>query len=144
VGSPAPDFTTGTLDGKAVHLSDLKGKAVLLNFWATWCAACRSEMPAIQKALDGSRERGFEVIGINFRESNQAAMRRFLEGAGVRYGSALDPDGKIADAYNVTAGLPVSIFIDRQGAIALIQVGLMSEDFINQQVAGLLSPVPTV
>ncbi len=138
VGAPGIDFTASTLDGTTVRLSGLRGHPVLINFWATWCAACRSEMPAIQRTWDQYHRRGLEVLAVDFREADRDAIRRFLEAAGVRYGSALDPDGTIAQAYGVTFGLPVSVFVDRSGRVALIQTGPMTPDFINQTVTGLL------
>jgi cytochrome c biogenesis protein CcmG, thiol:disulfide interchange protein DsbE len=138
VGSPAIDFKAGTLDGSTVRLSALRGHAVLINFWATWCTACRSEMPAIQQAWDRDHARGFDVVAIDYRESDRDGMRRFLAAAGVRYGSALDPDGVIAQAYGVSLGLPVSVFVDRGGRVALIQTGPMAPDFIDQNVTALL------
>jgi cytochrome c biogenesis protein CcmG, thiol:disulfide interchange protein DsbE len=138
VGSPAIDFKAATLDGATVQLSAFRGHAVLINFWATWCAACRSEMPAIQRAWDRYQARGLEVVAIDYRETDRDAMRRFLAAAGVRYGSALDPDGVIAQAYGVSLGLPVSVFVDRGGRVALIQTGPMAPDFIDQNVTALL------
>ncbi len=142
VGSAALDFRATTLDGGALDLHSLRGKAVLLNFWATWCASCRSEMPAIQAAWERYRAEGLEVVGVNFREADASAQRQFLKQAGVHYPSGLDPDGKIADAYQVTIGLPVTIFIDRGGIVTFIQTGAMSPDFIAAQVLRTLSPQP--
>ena len=139
VGSPAIDFRAARLDGATVQLGALHGHVVLINFWATWCAACRSEMPAIQQVWDREHVRGFEVVAIDYRESDRDGMRRFLRSAGVRYGSALDPDGVIAQAYGVSLGLPVSVFVDRGGRVALIQTGPMAPDFIDQTVAPLLA-----
>ena len=142
VGSAALDFRATTLDGRALDLHSLRGKGVLLNFWATWCASCRSEMPAIQAAWGRHRAGGLEVVGINFRQADASAQRQFLRQVGVQYPSVLDPDGKIADAYQVTIGLPVSIFIDRAGMVTFIQTGPMSPDFIEAQVSRTLSHQP--
>jgi peroxiredoxin len=138
VGSPAIEFRASTLDAGTVRLSALRGHPMLINFWATWCAACRSEMPAIQRAWDQYHARGFEVVAIDYRETDPDAMRRFLQSAGVRYGSALDPDGVIAQAYGVSFGLPVSVFVDRNARVAVIQTGPMAPDFIDQNVTALL------
>jgi len=142
VGSAALDFRATTLDGGALDLHSLRGKAVLLNFWATWCASGRSEMPAIQAAWVRHRAGGLEVVGVNFRQADASAQRRFLKQVGVQYPSVLDPDGKIADAHHVTIGLPVSIFIDRAGIVTFIQTGPMSPDFIEAQLLRTLSPQP--
>ncbi len=138
VGRPAPDFVTPTLDGQSIRLSQFRGKPVLVNFWATWCTACRAEMPAIERVWERHRAQGFQVVEVDYQELNQGAMRSFLRDVGVHFGSALDPDGKIAAAYGVTIGLPDSIFIDRHGIIRVIHLGEMSPDYIEQQVLGIL------
>jgi cytochrome c biogenesis protein CcmG, thiol:disulfide interchange protein DsbE len=138
VGRLAPDFVTPTLDGPSVRLSQFRGRPVLVNFWATWCTACRAEMPAIQRVWERHRAQGFQVLEVDYQELNQAAMRSFLRDVGAHFGSALDPDGKIAAAYGVTIGLPHSFFIDRHGIIRVIHLGEMPPDYIEQQVLELL------
>ena len=138
VGRAAPDFTTPALNSGTVRLSSLRGKVVLINFWATWCTACQAEMPAIEQVWDRYRGRGLDVIAVDFRESNKAAMRRFLSQVGAKFTAALDPDGKIADAYGVTFGLPTSVFVDRTGTVRVIHLGQMAPDFIDQQALALL------
>jgi len=126
VGHSAPDFTTPTLSGGTLRLSSLRGNVVLINFWATWCTACQDEMPAIEQVWDRYRGRGLEVIAVDFREGNKAAMQRFLKQVGAKFTAALDPDGKIADAYGVTFGLPTSVFVDRDGMVRVIHLGQMA------------------
>ncbi len=138
VGRLAPDFVTPTLDGQSVRLSQFRGKPVLVNFWATWCTACRAEMPAIERVWERHRAQGFQVLEVDYQELNQPAMRSFLREVGVHFGSALDPDGKIAAAYGVAIGLPDSFFIDRHGIIRVIHLGEMPPDYIEQQVQELL------
>jgi peroxiredoxin len=138
VGHAAPDFTTPALNGGTVRLSSLRGKVVLINFWATWCTACQAEMPAIEQVWDRYRGRGLEVIAVDFREGNKPAMQRFLGQVGAKFTAALDPDGKIADAYGVTFGLPTSVFVDRDGTVRVIHLGQMAPDFIDQQALSLL------
>ena len=138
VGHAAPDFTTPALNGRTVRLSSLRGKVVLINFWATWCTACQAEMPAIEQVWDRYRGRGLDVIAVDFREGNKAAMQRFLSQVGAKFTAALDPDGKIADAYVVTFGLPTSVFVDRDGTVRVIHLGKMAPDFIDQQALSLL------
>ena len=137
VGSPAPDFSATTLDGRVIKLSSLKGKPVLLNFWATWCTNCRVEMPAIQAAWERHHADDLQVLAIDFRESDVAAQRRFLQEVGAKFPSVLDPDGKIADAYGVSVGLPASVFIDRAGVVAFVQIGPMTPDFIEEHLSQL-------
>lgn len=138
IGSPAPDFTTATLGGKTVRLSQFRGQVVLINFWATWCTACRDEMPAIRRAREQYRAKGFTVLEVNYRETDGSAMRRFLKEVGVSFDTAVDPDGKIAGAYGVSFGLPVSVFVDRDGKARTIQLGQMAPAFIIQQIQALI------
>ncbi len=138
VGSRAPEFTSRDLDGRSVTLSSYRGRPVLVNFWATWCTACESEMPAIQQASQRYRNAGLAVLAVDYRETNVRAMRNFFDRMGVRFDTALDPDGAIAQAYGVNVGLPVSVFIDRAGRITAIQVGEMSAPVLEQRLTTVL------
>ncbi|TMD15917.1 MAG: protoheme IX farnesyltransferase [Chloroflexi bacterium] len=125
-GVAAPDFTSQDLDGRTVRLSALRGKPVIVTFWATWCTACQDEMPLLRQALDANRASGLTVLAADYRETDRTAMKRFLQrfGAGMR--PVLDPQGRIAQAYGVRIGLPVSVFVDRAGTVVAIQVGAIS------------------
>ena len=138
VGSPAPDFSTQTLDGATVRLSQLHGKPVLLNFWATWCTACEVEMPEIQRASERYGSQGLTVLAVNYHQTNTAEMRTFLKRLGARFPAVYDPDGRIATAYGVAIGLPVSVFIYRSGKVAFIQVGQMSTTLLDAKVRSIL------
>jgi cytochrome c biogenesis protein CcmG, thiol:disulfide interchange protein DsbE len=138
VGLVAPDFTTQTLDGATVRLSQLHGKPVLLNFWATWCTACEIEMPAIQRASDRYGRQGLTVLAVNYHQTNAADMRVFLKRLGARFAAVYDPDGRIATAYGVAIGLPVSVFIGRTGKVAFMQVGQMSNPLLDEKVHSIL------
>jgi cytochrome c biogenesis protein CcmG/thiol:disulfide interchange protein DsbE len=138
VGSPAPDFSTQTLAGATVRLSQLHGKPVLLNFWATWCTACEVEMPEFQRASERYGSQGMTVVAVNYHETNTAEMRIFLKRLGARFPAVYDPDGRIATAYGVAIGLPVSVFIDRSGKVAFIQVGQMSTTLLDNKARSIL------
>jgi peroxiredoxin len=138
IGAPAPDFTTQSLAGDTVQLSQSRGHPVLINFWATWCTACRTEMPAIEQAWERYRARGFQVIAVDYQESNTTAMRTFLSTLGVRFMAVLDTQGKIAAAYNVTVGLPTSIFVGRDGVARTVHLGQMSASYLDQQIQSFL------
>lgn len=113
--APVPDVAFGDLDGGSHTLSDWRGKLVLLNFWATWCAPCREEMPsldALQKARGGDR---FEVVTVASGRNTEAAIHRFFEEAGVTDLPTLtDPQMRLARAFGVMA-MPVTILIDAEG-----------------------------
>lgn len=139
VGSKAPDFTTQQLDGRALRLDGFKGKPLLINFWATSCAPCQAEMPAIETERQRYAPDGLTVVAIDYRETDRAAMRKFLNGVGAHFEVGLDPDATIATAYGVTIGLPVSVFVDRFGVVSAIQLGQMTPDVLSQHLQTILS-----
>ncbi len=117
VGHPAPGFTLSALEpatGKrTLSLSDYKGKAIVLNFWASWCVPCKEEMPLLENTWRQLQAQGKDVIviGIDYQESSSAAAS-FLQQNGVTYPAALDASGSIASAYGI-ASLPDTFFINR-------------------------------
>jgi len=123
VGAPAPDFTLQTVDGENLRLSDLRGKVVAVNFWATWCAPCRLEMPDLQERAERFPDR-LAVIGVNFAETAEevAAFRREV---GVDFPLLLDPEADVQRLYRVL-GYPTTFFIDEEGTIRFQHIGLMS------------------
>jgi len=116
-GAAAPDFELTSSDGQGIRLADLRGKVVLLNFWATWCPPCKAEMPdlnALQRKYGA--ERDFVVLGINDME-NASDVIAFAEREGIAFPLLLDPDGRvIKDLFDVRY-LPTSMIIDRDGNI---------------------------
>ncbi len=121
VGTPVPSVSVRALDGGAVAgLSSFKGKPVLLNFWATWCAPCIAEVPLINAAHDRWKERGFSILAITNEE--EATVRAFQERYGVRYPVYLDPSGEAGRALRVGV-FPTLVFVDRDGKIVDISHG---------------------
>jgi thiol-disulfide isomerase/thioredoxin len=118
VGKPAPDFELDTLDGQTLILSQLSGTPVMVNFWATWCGPCRSEMPLLQHIHEEGRAM---LLAVNVGE-NSSQVGQFMESAGFTFTVMLDKQATVAQKYNVT-GIPATFFIDREGVIQEIQVG---------------------
>jgi peroxiredoxin len=137
-GAAAPDFATQTLDGSRVRLSQYRGKPVLLNFWATWCAPCQDEMPLIQRASDIYKAQGLVVLAVNYQQTSTSSMQGFLRKVNARFPAVFDPAGQIAGAYGVNVGLPVSVFIDRSGTVSFIQLGQMSDAVLQQHLHTIL------
>lgn len=141
-GNVAPNFEATDLSGKRIRLSDLQGKAVLLNFYASWCVACRKEMPATQRVYEKYQSQGFEVLGVNLGES-AATARGYLESLDVRFNAVLDPDQTIVDRYRVR-GPPVSVFIDRDGIIRKYVAGEIDERDIDRLAKALVEASPSL
>ncbi|MEX0683722.1 MAG: TlpA disulfide reductase family protein [Dehalococcoidia bacterium] len=114
-GALAPDFLLQDMDGAEVRLSDFRGRPVILNFWATWCAPCRKEMPQFVQAYEAHQDDGLVVIGLNLQES-ESIIRPFTDDYGVGFPVLIDRDGEVGDAYRVT-GVPETLFIDADGVV---------------------------
>jgi cytochrome c biogenesis protein CcmG/thiol:disulfide interchange protein DsbE len=142
-GFSAPDFTLETLDGDHVNLSDLRGKAVLVNFWASWCPPCRAEMPAIEKVYRAYKDLGFEVLAVNTTNQDEVdAASAFVRELGLTFPIPLDRTGAVSASYNLH-GLPSSYFVGPDGVIRSVVVGgPMSEALIQSKVEDLLREAP--
>jgi len=133
VGMQAEDFQLADLDGKTQSLSQYRGKIVLVNFWATWCKPCTTEMPAMQAIYDKLRNKGFVVLAVNELEDD-AKVREHIKQYGHTFPVLMDHDNKVANQFGVF-GLPVSVFIDQEGRVQeYIKGGLLTEEKISQTV----------
>jgi len=118
----AAEMELSDLSGQPLRLSDLRGRVVLLNFWATWCAPCRDEMPALKALARELGPRGLTVVGVNFRESKQD-VEVFAREYGLDFPMLLDGEGRLAKRYQVYA-LPVTLLVDRRGMVVGTAVGI--------------------
>ncbi len=134
-GHPAPDFTLQTLDGKTLRLSDLRGNAVVLNFWATWCPPCQAEMPELQAVHDAYSTGGLIVLGVNQSEE-PATVRAFLDERGLTFPVVLDSQYAASQLYQVNS-LPTTFFIDRNGVIHGVVIGQMNAALLKQQLRSI-------
>lgn len=131
-GFLAPDFELATLNGGTVRLSDLRGKPVLINFWASWCGPCRTEMPHIQTAYENHAQDGLVVLGVDQMESPNS-VSRFAEEYGLTFPIPMDSDGEVSAVYRAR-GLPTSFFVDPGGVIQATFTGPMSSGFIESKL----------
>lgn len=118
---PLPVVALADLEGRALGPAQLRGKMVLLNFWATWCVPCRAEMPALDALYRAYRHRGFLVLAVNFKEP-APDVRRFVQDTKVSFPVALDVDGSVSRALKVR-GLPVSFLLDPDGKLLWKAIG---------------------
>ncbi len=141
VGTPAEDFRLVDLEGKQQSLSQYRGKVVLVNFWASWCKPCTTEMPAMQTTYDKLRDKGFIVLAINELE-DEAKVREHIKQYSHTFPVLLDRDNKVANQFGVF-GLPVSVFIDEKGVVQeYIKGGLLTEQLILDVVAKIQKQAP--
>jgi peroxiredoxin len=133
IGDAAPDFSLPTLTGEKVTLGAFKGKAVLLNFWASWCTPCREELPELQKMYQKYHKQGFEVIGINI-DKKQANAEKFVQRFALSFPVVLDPDSSTISKYEGRA-MPTSYLIDRQGMIRQVFFGFNQKKLPDMEKA---------
>src|SRR5512142_84250 len=139
VGFLAPDFELKTQTGETVKLSDLRGQAVLINLWATWCPPCRAEMRSIEKVYNEYKDQGFTVLAVNMTYQDDASkITPFVNEQGLTFPILLDETGKVANAYQMKS-LPSSFFIDRDGMIKEVVIGgPMAEALLRTRVDEIL------
>lgn len=128
-GEPAPYFALATLDGETLTLEDLKGNVIVLNFWATWCAPCRVEIPDLIEMQAELGDEGVRFVGISLDHDGVDVVRAYGEEAGFNYPIVMD-DGEVADAYGGVYALPTTIVIDRDANVRRRISGLVTTDLL--------------
>ena len=134
---PAPDFLLKDADGKTVHLSDYKGKVVLLDFFATWCGPCKIEIPWFKEFERQHKDRGFSVLGVSMDDEGWEVVKPFLQELGVNYRVVIGND-MTAQSYGGVDALPTTFLIDREGRIAAVHVGLAGRKDFEDGIEKLL------
>ncbi|WP_246203949.1 peroxiredoxin family protein [Pallidibacillus pasinlerensis] len=135
IGKMAPDFTLNTHNGNTITLSELKGKKVLLNFWASWCGPCEEEMPAMQKVYNELMGQDVEIVAVNMtigKETIESATQ-FVKQYGLTFPVPLDTKGEVMKLYEIY-GLPTSYFLDSEGIIRAKFFGPMDEKFMKEEL----------
>lgn len=136
VHSVAPGFVLADLDGQPLDLSNYRGKVVLLDFWATWCAPCRTEIPHFVDLQNRYRDQGLQVIGISM-DDGPKPVRNFYREFKMNYPVALGTE-KVAESYGGVLGLPINFLIGRDGRVATKYVGEVQMPVVEQEVQTLL------
>lgn len=134
----APDFELPDASGKQVKLSNFKGKVLLLNFWATWCHGCKTEIPWFIEFKNGYKGRDFDVLGIALDADGWKTVRPYISEKSVNYAIVVGDDD-LATRYGCSEGLPVSFLIDKDGRIAVKHAGVVDKENLRNQIEALLA-----
>jgi cytochrome c biogenesis protein CcmG, thiol:disulfide interchange protein DsbE len=136
IGSVAPDFSLVDLDGNAVHLADLRGKPVIVNFWASWCGPCVDEFPLLRAVAEEHAADELVVLGIVYQDRSEAA-RAFMQQNGGTWQALMDPDERVAQAYKIF-GPPETYFVGRDGTIIARHIGQLTAASLDAKVAAIM------
>jgi peroxiredoxin len=133
----APDFKVKASDGSVIELSKLKGKVVVINYWATWCGPCKLEIPGFINVYNDYKSKGLEIVGVSVDESGWSVVKPFLAKANITYPVVL-ADKTLKSAYGQIDAIPTTFFVNRKGMIVDHHVGYMSKEAFEEKVKGLL------
>jgi peroxiredoxin len=133
----APTFSLKTHDGKTVDLGKMKGKVVVLNFWATWCGPCRQEIPGFAEVYKRLHRKGVEIIGISLDEGGWDVVQPYVTKANIPYPVVIG-DQTLTDAYGGINAIPTTFIINKQGKIVEKHVGYLSKDELEKQITAVL------
>ncbi len=137
-GQPAPDFVAHDPDGIPIALHDHRGRPVIINFWATWCAPCRHEMRALQAVYEAHKAAGLAGLAVSQDQQDMTeAVRAYCATVGITFAPLLDPDGRVATHYHVFL-LPSTVFIHPSGTVAAVHIGAMTPAQIEQYLRAIL------
>lgn len=136
VNRPAPDFTLTTFEGTAISLEDLRGKPVVINFWASWCPPCRIEAPLIERTWREYKNRGLIFLGVNIQDRKEDALN-YIREFDITYPNGPDPTGEISIDYGVS-GLPVTFFVSSTGEIVRRWVGAIEKSVLISSIEEIM------
>ena len=143
VGNLAPDFELQTLEGKNLKLSDLRGKAVLLNFWATYCGPCKLEMPWFVELQKEYGPQGFQIVGVAMDDASTEDIAKFAKEMGVNYPILLGKES-VGESYGGVGVLPTTFFVDRDGKLIAREFGLVSRSVFVDHIKKALGQAQAV
>ncbi len=139
--APAPDFTLESLNGGNMRLSDLRGKAVVLNFWATWCGPCKIETPWLVELQNQYGSQGLQIVGVEAGDDDKEDIAKFVKEMGINYPVLLGKEA-VGDAYGGIPALPETFFIGRDGKIVDKSLGLHDRAEIEESIKKALDTEP--
>ncbi|HEY64624.1 MAG TPA: TlpA family protein disulfide reductase [Caldilineae bacterium] len=133
----APDFTLTTFQGETVTLSELRGKVVVINFWASWCPPCREEAPYLERTWRAYRDKGVVFIGVDYADTEKKALA-YIEEFDITYPNGPDIGTKISQAYRIR-GVPETFFVDKRGRLRGVHIGPLKPPQLEQKIEELLA-----
>ncbi len=133
----APNFNLKTANGKTIELNKLKGKVVVVNFWATWCPPCKAEIPGFLDVYKEYKSKGLEIVGVSLDQDGWTPVKPFVESHKITYPVVVG-DGQLADAYGGIDGIPTTFIIDKKGNITTRHIGYMDKASLENLIKGLL------
>jgi len=138
-GQPAPDFTLTSLNDEQMTLSDFRGRPILINFWTTWCAPCRAEMPELERAYKVYADDGLVILAVNLTQQDALEdVQTFVEEFQITFPVLLDEESYVAQDLYRLVGLPMSVFVNSDGNITRIHMGALSNEQIEVFIEELL------
>lgn len=137
----APDFTLQDADGTPVKLSDYRGKAVLLNFWATWCGPCGIEIPWFTQFQKDYKSKGLEIVGVSMDEDGWKAIKPYIAEHKINYRVLLGNDS-VSQLYGGVDSLPTTFIVGRDGKVAYVHVGLAGRNQYQSEIESVLGDQP--
>jgi len=137
-GLLAPDFELRTLDGSSMQLSDLRGQAVIVNVWASWCPPCKLEMPALQRVYQEFKAHGLVILAVDaIQQDNLEDVQSFVSDNALTFPILLDERSEVLAGYQISA-FPSTFFVDQEGVVRKVVIGAVSEPLLRSQVEELL------
>ena len=133
----APNFALATADGKTVELEELKGRVVVINFWATWCSPCRAEIPGMLEVYEKYKGDGLEIVGISLDRGGWKTVAPFVERMGINYPVVLG-GGEVVRKYGGVQAIPTTFIVDKGGYVVNGHMGYLSKEDLEEMVKGLL------
>lgn len=133
VGRRAPELQLENLAGEQVRLSDLRGRPVMINFWAAWCGFCRIELPEMQEVYESYRDQGFTILAVDVQD-DRTEVKSFVEELGLTFPVLLDSRGEVSRSYRIR-GLPTSYFVDQDGVIIGRELGPVDKGWMIEHLA---------